>query len=262
MNLRSALITLHAAALRVLPRYAILLLEEAYFIRKGEAELRLIECLCRPHQDAIDVGANVGCYSLFMRKYVKRVFAFEPIPWMADKLVRKFGESVTVRQVALSSSTGTAQLHIPSVNGRPVTARSTLSRMSHAAGADILVRTARLDDFYNGQVGFIKIDVEGHEEAVLDGAWGTITRCRPRVLVEIEERTAPGGRDRIAALFGTLGYSAFFFRDGRMQTIANFDPSMQDPSQLFIGQYTNNFLFIPYEDVAALLNDLVRLGYT
>ena len=54
------------------------------------------------------------------------------------------------------------------------------------------VHMDRLDNVYSGTAGFIKIDVEGHEQAVLDGAVETIDRCRPRLLVEVDERLSPG----------------------------------------------------------------------
>ena len=46
----------------------------------------------------------------------------------------------------------------------------------------------RLDDLALGDVGFVKIDVEGHELAVLRGAAETLQRNRPPLLVEAEER--------------------------------------------------------------------------
>jgi FkbM family methyltransferase len=238
----------------------VLWLEEAYFRRKGEKELFLVEYLCRPQQDAIDVGGNIGCYSLFMRKYASRVYSFEPVPWMAEELVRKFGDSVIVRQIALSSSAGTAQLHIPMVGDRLVTAMSSLSAAKSSSGQDITIQAERLDEVYEGQVGLIKIDVEGHEEAVLEGARRTITRCRPRLLIEIEDRHAPGARERIVAFFESLDYSAYFFQGGTMQDIANFDPgTMQDLSNTNKTMYINNFIFIPNEDVFSVMNNIKKL---
>lgn len=55
----------------------------------------------------------------------------------------------------------------------------------------------RLDDIIKDDVGFIKIDVEGHELAVLKGATSLINRCRPVLLVECEERHSPGGTERL-----------------------------------------------------------------
>ena len=65
-----------------------------------------------------------------------------------------------------------------------------------------------LDSFGFASVGLIKIDAEGHEEAVLKGAADTLSRWRPSLIVEIEERHNPGGLARIRALFGGMGYVA------------------------------------------------------
>src|SRR5215208_1695978 len=82
-------------ALRSLSPQALLNWREARFYgRYGEVELHLLEFLCRPDQDAIDVGANDGCYVHFLRRYARRVIAFEPMPSLADTLRRKFPRNV------------------------------------------------------------------------------------------------------------------------------------------------------------------------
>ncbi len=91
---------------------------------------------------------------------------------------------------------GSTELRMPLVEGVVITGCSTISGGASAAyGAymALSVPTKRLDEIYEGDVGLIKIDVEGHEQAVLDGAIETVRRCRPRMLVEVDERLAPGG---------------------------------------------------------------------
>ena len=44
-----------------------------------QPELSLVPYLCDPNRDAIDIGANIGCYTLFMRHHARHVYAFEPI---------------------------------------------------------------------------------------------------------------------------------------------------------------------------------------
>src|SRR5579862_3603015 len=73
--------------------------EAAYFRRYGEFELRLVAPLCDADRDAIDVGANFGAYVHFMRRSSRRVYAFEPVPWLAEQLTRKFPSRVIVRNV-------------------------------------------------------------------------------------------------------------------------------------------------------------------
>jgi FkbM family methyltransferase len=63
--------------------------------------------------------------------------------------------------------------------------------MSSVTSERVSVR--RLDDIdLGGGVGFLKIDVEGHEEAVLAGASRTLKQSMPAVLVEVEERHHTG----------------------------------------------------------------------
>ncbi|HYD07819.1 MAG TPA: FkbM family methyltransferase, partial [Reyranella sp.] len=115
----------------------------------------------------------------------------------------------------------------------------------------------RLDDVYSGTCGFIKIDVEGHEQAVLDGAVQTITRCRPRMLVEVDDRLSPGGLGRARAYFDRLGYRGLFVHQGQLKPIDRFSvQTMQDQANLpsltaaltnrqRFGSYIYNFIFLP-----------------
>ncbi|WIM09227.1 FkbM family methyltransferase [Enhydrobacter sp.] len=254
----------------VLPWPMVAWCEAFYFARFGEVELRLVGPLCRPDRDSIDVGANVGTYLHAMRRHSRRVYAFEPVPWLARMLARKFGPKIVVREVALSREARTAALHIPVVDGAPVTGLSTLSDELAAQEApcrDIAVETRPLDEIYEGDVGFIKIDVEGHEDSVLQGAQRTIDRCRPRVLVEAEERHGAGAVQRVQAFFGRRAYRGYFVFQHCLAPIERFDPRRMQRSEDIAGyapglprarfdRYVNNFIFLPAEEPATTLAEL------
>ena len=251
-------------ALRSLCPQALLNWREARFYgRYGEVELHLLEFLCHRDRDAIDVGANDGSYVHYMHRYARRVIAFEPMPSLAGALAHKFRYGVRIEAVALSDREGTVALHSPVVDGVTVTGCSTVSPTASATYGGhraIEVPMTTLDSIYEGDVGFIKIDVEGHQQAVLDGAAQTIRRCRPRMLVELEERLSPGGLDRGKAYFSALGYNGYFVHAGHLEPIARFLPEkMQDPSNLpaltaplqqrqRFGRYIYNFIFLPREE--------------
>ncbi|HUZ11388.1 MAG TPA: FkbM family methyltransferase [Caulobacteraceae bacterium] len=80
------------------------------------------------------------------------------------------------------------------------------NRLGGRASREISVPVARLDDFQLPPIGFIKIDVEGHEEAVLQGARETIGRNRPALMIEIEERHNRGAIERVFDHFRSDGY--------------------------------------------------------
>lgn len=254
----------------ILPWPVLTRCEAFYAARFGEIELDLVKHLCRPDQDAIDVGANAGVYVHRMRRYARRVYAFEPVPWLCPTLAKKFGRGVVVDGVALSSDSGTARLYIPVVHGKTITGLASLTP-THPPGesgyAEITVETRPLDEVYAGDVGFMKIDVEGHEESVLEGARRTIARSRPRVLVEAEERHSPGSIRRVRAFFRALGYRGYFVFRHRLQPIERFDPAeMQNErdidgfacgqSRRRFDRYVNNFLFLPPHEPSATLHRL------
>ena len=244
--------------------------EARFYGRYGEVELHLLEFLCRRDTDAIDVGANDGSYVHYLRRHARKVIAFEPMPALARALRDKFpGNDVAVEQVALSDREGTVELHMPVVDGVVVTGCSTISAdasETYPASRAIEVPMDRLDAVYKGRVGFIKIDVEGHEQAVLGGAVQTIRRCRPRLLVEVDDRLSPGGLARARAYFDRLGYTGHFVRQGKLEPIAAFSiDEMQRPDKLpdltaplsarkRFGTYIYNFIFLPADEPASTMD--------
>jgi len=248
----------------VLPESLLNWREAKFYGRYGEVELHLLKFLCRRDADAIDVGANDGSYVHYLRRHAHKVVAFEPMPVLASALRKKFpGGEVVIEQVALSDRADTVELHMPVVDGIVVTGCSTISidaSGTYPATQAINVSMDRLDTVYKGRAGFIKIDVEGHEQAVLDGALQTIRRCRPRVLVEIDDRLSPGGLARARTYFDSLGYTGHYVRKGKLEPISTFSvEEMQRPDRLpdltaplterkRFGAYIYNFIFLPAEE--------------
>jgi FkbM family methyltransferase len=251
----------------VCPASLSLWLEERYYLNFGELELSLVPLLCDPDRDAIDVGANRGCYTMVMRKCARHVVAFEPNPMLVSQLAGKFDSEVTVQPLALSRSHGQALLHIPVVGGEELSGLASLHETHGQTGAadhEVAVPTCPLDDAFAGDAGFIKIDVEGHEEAVLEGAQATMARCRPNVLIELEERHAPGTVGRAFRYFERYGYLGFFIRDNEVLPVEHFDSgTMQRRDDIErvdfrrthgqVFHYTNNFLFFPAERAGLLV---------
>lgn len=143
------------------------------------------------HSCTVDVGCHKGeILDLFM-KYAPagRHFGFEPIPDLYSKLVDRYSSytpDVTISDVALSDTKGSASFNYvvtnPSYSGL-------IKRSYDKAGekdTKITVQTDRLDAILplDVDVDMIKIDVEGGELGVLQGAKETIIRCQPVVIFE------------------------------------------------------------------------------
>ncbi len=156
-------------------------------VQRCEPELAVLADIVRAGSTTIDVGANRGVYSYAMSAIAGQIEAFEPIPALARFAAWKLGRRARVHRIALSNREGRAALHIPySENGEPLHLLANLPG-SHGARsiAQIEVELRTLDSFGFTNVGFIKIDVEGAEMDVIEGAAHTIARDRPNLLVEL-----------------------------------------------------------------------------
>jgi len=246
---------------RISPQWLLNWREQRFFLKYGEIELQLLDILCSRVRDSLDIGANDGTFVLFLRGKSKAVHAFEPLPDQAATLHRKFaGSNVVVHPIALSREPGDIELHVPVVDGVAVTGCATVAPAATAGYPDrrtIRVRKDTLDEVYRGDAGFIKIDVEGHQQAVLEGGVETFRRCRPRAVVEIIEMLSPGGVGQATAFFDALGYSGFFIQRGVLHPIADFSPEVfqhprNRPSLLAHpaedrADWLYNFIFLPAE---------------
>ena len=181
--------------------------------RLDNEQLRLICALSLlKDSNAIDVGAHSGTVlSEILRLAPEgRHFAFEPIPALAERLQRDF-PGVRVHAAAAAAADGTAQFTV--VTGAPALS-GLRNRTPHAPTETISVRLVRLDDVIPEEVpiSLLKVDVEGGELAVLQGARSMLQRHRPVITFE----HGLGGADlygtspeELHAYLAQLGYRIF-----------------------------------------------------
>jgi FkbM family methyltransferase len=191
-----------------------------------EPEAAFLPVLCDPRRVSVDIGANLGGYTRLLRKLSAQVIAYEPNPELAARLDRvfRFSRSVKVRRCALSDTSGVATMRIPSDHGR-----STIEAGNDIGGREaspVDVETRRLDEEPLGDVAFIKIDVEGHELAVLRGAEGLLRRSRPALLIEASEELRPGALASVRAFLEPLGYHGQVAENGRLRPVEASDISL------------------------------------
>lgn len=158
---------------------------------------------------AVDVGAADGVYTHCLTRLASECVAFEPNPDSAAA-VRHRVPRANVYEIALSDRSGRTTLRVPMRSGARMAGLATIEAANSLHGmefANLNVAVSTLDAFKLPRVGFIKIDVEGHELAVLRGAERTLMRDRPVVLVEVEERHRPGARESVIAWLKARGYA-------------------------------------------------------
>ncbi|HJR68890.1 MAG TPA: FkbM family methyltransferase [Gammaproteobacteria bacterium] len=234
----------------------------AWRVGHFDAELRLLRYLCDKTKASIDVGASTGSYTVHLLKHSAKCHAFEPRPdaaaYLARRLTARPNSRLCVEAVALSDHTGEVPLRVVTAE----TGRSTIEAANPLESAGDIelhrVPTRRLDDYANllEPVGCIKIDVEGHEAAVLRGARSILARDHPSLIVEIEERHKRGAIGVVRRYLGELGYRGFFFRRGRLHPLESFSvDTHQDVAKITArvdgeSAYVNNFLFLAADSLA------------
>ena len=141
---------------------------------------------CRRVENAVafDVGANVGDYSLMLRRHAPEasIYAFEPSAKTCEQLTRNVAQAGRVRafNLGLSDEEKTVELYSYTVEGGEASLISSIDKrlppqvLNVEVSASEAVRVQTLDRFCEEQnverIDFLKLDVEGHELAVLRGA--------------------------------------------------------------------------------------------
>jgi len=219
------------------------------YMKQINPEMGLLRFLMNHSMISLDVGANLGLFTYFLARYSKHVHAFEPNPLAFDILCSIADRNVTLHREALTDRTGEAELLVPrspkgwSNNG------ASLSRIPDGLYGRVRVAAARIDDLDLCNIGFIKIDVEGHELSVLRGAEETLRRNRPNLFVENETTHAGSGVFTVFELLSDLDYDGFFLDNGIMTHISRFSPeehqTLRRATPSLRESYVKNFIFLP-----------------
>jgi FkbM family methyltransferase len=228
----------------------------------------------------VDAGAHVGRLTLPLAQLPgSSVVAFEPLPPAYERLRHEVAAAwggrvpphVTLRREALAERSGTVTIAAPRVGGTLQEEWASIAKDYEAlrqadprieAVDTWSVPSLRLDDAGVADVTAMKIDVEGAELELLQGACQTLRRWRPCLSVEIEERHRVGSTRSVPDLLRDLGYEGWFEFFGDWRRIEQLDvATMQrgspSPAEFTVSHpYVFNFYFIPTER----RHELVRLA--
>ena len=151
--------------------------------------VKILKKICQPNSNCIDVGCHKGEMLDLILKYAPngQHYCFEPLPDLFQGLIqKKYPSNCHFYDIALSRESGSTSFNYvisnPSYSG---ILRRRYDRPSEE-DTTITVKTELLDHIIapNTNIDFIKIDVEGAEMLVLEGAKKTIQRCKPIVVFE------------------------------------------------------------------------------
>lgn len=162
----------------------------------------------------IEVGANVGAHTLLLAKLVGpsgTVYAFEPTQYAQNKLRANMDLNpdlkarIVVRSELVTNHAGqTPVRHITS--SFPVRPGGSPREVVHG-------KAIALDKEAFAKVNLLKIDVDGYDFKVLEGATELLKKFKPYVLIELSEYTLNAQGDSVRDIFGllmSLGYSGIY----------------------------------------------------
>lgn len=159
-----------------------------------EHETRLFHAHLRPGARVLDLGANIGWFSVQAVLAGAEVQAFEPVPAIAEILERNVARAMergrgraVVHRVAAGAQAGSARIALaPRNRGDNRVLDAGASRPADLVGAEELeIRVERVDALVEGSVSLIKIDTQGSEWLALQGARGLLERS-PRLALLLE----------------------------------------------------------------------------
>ncbi len=188
-----------------------------------------VEGILRPGDTFVDVGANIGYFTLVASRIVGRqgrVFSFEPVPPTAERLKVNVGlndvDNVAICEYAVSDRAETVKIGKSDRMGSGMSTMRVNGTMNEAWE----VPAVRLDEFLSRDrpIRLVKIDVEGAELRVLKGFAAHLESGRvPYVLCEVMDpflKELGGSAEELYSLMVRLGYRAYSCKNRRFIPIS------------------------------------------
>ena len=219
-------------------------------ISKGyEKELEIINQFADKSKDALDIGVYRGVYSYKLSQNFKNIHSFEPNPLLfpyLEKNLVKIISNIKLYNIALSNNSGVTELKLP-LRSKSIF-KDNIEELFQLGAATmhpnnkieyckkVQIQKRRLDDInFENKIKFMKIDVEGHEIEVINGAKETIKKNKPVMLIEIEKRHRKRNFDESISYIKKHGYKCFYIKNKKLLS----------SDELLNKESENNYLFLP-----------------
>lgn len=189
-----------------------------HIITDGFYEAAALDCIKRSvfekiknQRTCLDIGANIGNHSLFFSYFFKSIISFEPNPRAFLLLQANAMLNYNIKPINLGLSSkagkGIASIGLQNIGGASLNIKRNNS-------IDVEFSLEILDDFVKNNsiedIDFIKIDVEGHEIEVLEGAKLTLKKFKPCIAIEVLKADISNGRSKIIDFLNNNGYNFFY----------------------------------------------------
>ncbi len=183
-----------------------------------------IEKMVRPGDICYDLGASIGYMTLVMARKARHVYAFEPAPHAVAELARQIQANNLSNVSVIASPVSNDVRQVPFC--LTDAAYGSAINYNESRWPILPLETITLDDFAarHPVPDFIKIDVEGEEHMVLEGARGILSQRKPSICCEIHSSEAAR---EVLAILRAIGYNV---------TLLNGAP-FEHPSEVIPGEF-------------------------
>jgi FkbM family methyltransferase len=228
-----------------------------HLILNPENEVIWLKSFDEKFDVSIDAGANRGYVSSILSKKSKEVISLEPLDYLAEYLKNVLPLNCTILKKAASNKKGTSIIKIPrDQKGNDISALSSIEHSNNFLDSsevssirEVCIEKITLDEyieenFPDRSVDFLKIDVEGHEEALLDGARKIIQNHLPIVLIEMEHRHG-SSLEKIYNFFIDNNYYSYYVKRGNLKKCdIEFFKNSQIKNKVGDQKYISDMVFI------------------
>ena len=206
-------------------------------------ERELVFNLARSCRTILDVGANIGWYSMNFVQLpnVKEVYAFEPIPYIFQYLERHIGineiENISTFNFGFSDTVGEKTFYWT----KNETGSSSMKNIQERSRINkVKCKVTTIDHFLknrNKSIDFIKCDVEGAELFVFKGAIKTLKQCRPVIFTEMLRKWSKKfgyHPNDIINLLAALDYHCYGYINNKIEKIDYVTPELETTNYFFL----------------------------
>jgi len=214
------------------------------FFKKKHAELFFLDKIIKPGFICIDIGANLGYYSVKLSNLCGingKVLAVEPVPLFADvwkkNTKRLPNKNLQLYNYALGGENKKVKMGMPQVNGVLHHGMTRIASENQRFAKYFEVEMKIPDELFSNiqRIDFVKCDVEGYEYFVFSNMQTVLNKYKPIVQSEL---SGAENRKKVIDLFISLNYNVKFLENGTLQ---EYNPE-------YIDKYQRDFYFTPKED--------------
>jgi len=221
------------------------------------AMVKAFKTLINPTDIVLDIGANVGCTSILFGELAKQVYSFEPSPttfsYLEKNIVQSGLKNVELLNMGLGSKSGESTITFNPEN-RSGGFVSNLTHISKGHKTEkIVIKTVDeiIETLKLPKIDFIKMDVEGFEGHVIQGAKSSLEKNKPIVLLELNHWCLNAfQRTSIPDFFDLLrsNFPILYALEG------NTYMNLHDENDTYFVMY-NHILFLKYGNIVAAYDD-------